>query len=191
MTGKLTDFKLLFNLCSDYPPDFHRFFPQLYREVPFPYRETLPCNSPAIYLCFINVQITNTMKTITIIIAAVLTLQVSSIFASGTDRRSASGSAKARYVEANFLAPATPAEATFEDVSASMVTPVDVVALAPLTPMDVTFEDVPETASDPVHTNLAPVAPAEADFSDPVIPDADGTILAPVTPSAAGFEDLP
>jgi hypothetical protein len=112
------------------------------------------------------------MKLITIIIAAVFTLQVFSLFASGNNTRSASVNANITYTELNLLAPVTPVEATFEDAAMTFLTPFDIAALAPITPKEADFE-------------------AEADFNDFAAPEVDITALAPALPAEADFEDIP
>jgi len=112
------------------------------------------------------------MKLITIIFAAVFTLQVFSLFASGNDTRSASVKANITCTELNLLAPVTPAEATFEDAAPAFLTPFDIAALAPITPKEAEFE-------------------AETDFNDVVTPEVDIKTLAPALPAEADFEDIP
>jgi hypothetical protein len=130
------------------------------------------------------------MKTITIIIASVLTLGVFSVFASGTDVRSGSSTPAPAVVSA-ALAPVTPAEATFEEASFAPSAVADVMALAPVTPAEASFELEAETVIVPALAGLAPVMPAEADFSDAAAADTGVTALAPVAPATADFEDIP
>ena len=80
------------------------------------------------------------MKATTYIIAAVLSLQVSLLFADNSEMKRGINYESSSPV-LNNLAPTTPAEAGFSDV-------------------------VPETGSN--LSNLAPVTPAEADFNDMV-----------------------
>lgn len=124
------------------------------------------------------------MKTITIILAILLILQINSIFASndGVPMTTNKGMS---FNTVLFLAPATPKEATFEEM-----TPVaETFILAPVTPKEASFEDEVEDLS---ITNLAPVTPAEADFNDdePIL-NTITVSLAPVTPAEADFTDLP
>ena len=130
------------------------------------------------------------MKTITIIIIAIFTLQVCSVFASGIDKKSGPGNSNITYVERNFLAPVMPVEATFEVVTETPVTTVDVIALAPVTPSEVTFEDDPGAVPGFVSAGLPPAIPLEADFDDFVNPGTDVTVLSPATPPQASFEDI-
>jgi len=120
------------------------------------------------------------MKASTTILAAVLTLSMNVLFASNDG--------VAVNVESNsfqtLLAPATPAEATFEDVN-------DAIAIAfilsPVSPVEADFSDaIGETTIDII--TLAPVTPSEADFTT----DDETTnvgVLAPITPSVADFSD--
>jgi hypothetical protein len=118
------------------------------------------------------------MKTTTLILAAVLALQVNILFA-GNDVASAPATNSYSSVS---LAPVTPTEATFEE---SIVTEMN--ALMPVTPTEATFEDAaPEMVS---ITALAPAPPAEADFGDAVLQMPSNTdSLAPVSPPEADFE---
>lgn len=115
------------------------------------------------------------------IIAAVLTLQAGILFA-GNDNAPASSNDNSTITLVS-IAPTTPAEATFEEVT----TINEVAPLVPATPTEATFDDV---TSDLVPAwNLAPVTPGSADFNDAV--DATITengVLAPVTPTEADFE---
>jgi hypothetical protein len=129
------------------------------------------------------------MKAIYLIAATVLTLTGMTLFASGTDTKSASSGSSATTAVSNMLAPGTPAEATFDDASVSFDFPVDVVALAPLTPMNADFEDAPVTGNSPVPAYIAPITPMEADFDDAVTPENETTRLAPVPPAVADFDD--
>jgi len=124
------------------------------------------------------------MKTTTIILATLLILQINSLFASndGVPMTTNKGMS---FNAVLFLAPATPKEATFEEM-----TPVaETFILAPVTPKEASFEDEVEDLS---ITNLAPVTPAEADFNDdePIL-NTITVSLAPVTPAEADFTDLP
>ena len=82
------------------------------------------------------------------------------------------------------LAPATPAEVTFEEVTDANA---PAFILAPVSPIEADFSDaISETTID--ITTLAPVTPVEADFTS----DDETTnvsVLAPVTPSVADFSD--
>ena len=118
------------------------------------------------------------MKATTIILAAVLTLSMNVLFASndGVAVNSETNSILT-------LAPSTPSEATFEEMTESTAT----FTLAPVAPSEADFSDVaPEMTAD--YSILAPVTPSEADFAtdDETI---NTSILAPVTPSVADFSD--
>ncbi len=100
------------------------------------------------------------MKTSTLIIAAVLSLQVSTLFAGSDCPITRSNNDPATYCIS--LEPSTPAEATFGDEYNLS----DSRWLAPSTPAEATFEDEVETTGSGLLHSLAPVTPAEADFSD-------------------------
>ena len=124
------------------------------------------------------------MKAITIIIAAaILSLQVSTLFAAN-DNAPVIPNRDYKALYDVRLAPITPAEATFDDA----VEMSDFASLVPVTPAEVDFfEVVPESNFNLI--TLAPVAPATADFND----DFDGVVvnfgmLASVTPTEADFE---
>ena len=120
------------------------------------------------------------MKATITIIAAVLTLNTGILWA-GNESSSVSIANESAMIS---LAPVTPAEATFEDVN---VTTIDVAAIAPTMPLDAEFTDVaPDISID--LTNLAPFAPAVADFNDAVDVNINISALAPITPATADFE---
>ena len=102
-----------------------------------------------------------TMKTICIL-AAFLGLPLSTLFAAGTssDVPAALNSA-ASNIKSVALAPVTPAEATFEEI-----TDTSVLTLAPVTPKEAEFEDAAENSNLIPPTDLAPATPAAADFED-------------------------
>lgn len=124
------------------------------------------------------------MKTTTIILSTLLILQINSLFASndGVPMTTNKGMS---FNAVLFLAPATPKEATFEEMAPIAETFI----LAPVTPKEASFED---EAEDFNTTRLAPVAPAEADFNDdePAL-NIVTVSLAPVTPAKADFTELP
>lgn len=97
------------------------------------------------------------MKTITMIITAIFTLQAGILFADN-DGSPLNKINETSVTIVNELVPLTPAEATFED----FVSVVDFSALSPVTPSEAWFEDV----SDEMVTNLslAPKSPVTADF---------------------------
>jgi hypothetical protein len=121
---------------------------------------------------FLFHQIKRKMKTTTIILAALLVLQVNFLFASGDNAPMANTNA------AMTLAPVTPVEATFEEMTAVNV-------LMPITPAEATFDDMPVLMIST--SDLSPETPGVAEFEDAgdVI---DNGMLAPVTPNVADFE---
>lgn len=124
------------------------------------------------------------MKTITIILATLLIPQINSLFASN-DGVPMKANKEMSFNAVLFLAPATPKEATFEEMAPIAETFI----LAPVTPKEASFED---EADDLSITCLAPATPAEADFNDnePVL-NTITVSLAPVTPAKADFTELP
>jgi hypothetical protein len=129
----------------------------------------------------------NKMKAKSIIIAAVLSLQVSFLFA-GNNETAPSANNESSFVTISNLAPVTPGEATFEETTFTNAFALNVTNLAPVTPVEADFSDfVPEKNID--MTILAPVTPSEADFNDN---NEDQSLnlsaLAPVTPAEADFE---
>lgn len=127
------------------------------------------------------------MKATTIIITAVLSLQISVLFAGNHEISPIVNNETVSY-DMRTLVPVTPDEATFEDVNLLSDFTFDFLTLAPVTPTEADFSDiVPEKNID--LTILVPVAPAEADFNDIIENQAvDFTSLAPVTPIEADFE---
>jgi hypothetical protein len=121
------------------------------------------------------------MKATIIILAAVLTLTANAIFA-GNETSSTPVTTDNTTISMKFLAPATPAEATFDD----LIVVNEITDLLPVTPSEATFEDVPIVITSIV--NLAPVVPTQADFEDVVDVTIDISTLAPVTPAVADFE---
>ncbi|MCX6244262.1 MAG: hypothetical protein NTU98_06100 [Bacteroidetes bacterium] len=120
------------------------------------------------------------MKATTIILAAVLTLSINALSASN-DRSPLNNVMNSMNVS---LAPSTPSEATFEDITYMTAA----VNLAPVTPSEADFSDAaPEPMID--FGKLAPVTPGEADFSDEDIQTINTISLAPVTPAVADFND--
>ena len=122
------------------------------------------------------------MKANTILLAAALTLSIHMLFA-GND-----GSAIINEVKSSAvltLAPGTPAEATFEELTAEPL--VNILALAPVNPAEADFSDLaPEMVSPEA---LAPATPAVADFSDAAIDMVPLLKIAPITPAIADFEN--
>jgi hypothetical protein len=124
------------------------------------------------------------MKTSTIILATLLSLQISSLFANSD------GVPVKTNKEMNFdivlvSAPSTPKEATFEEMAPTA----EIIVLAPVTPAEATFEDEAENFC---ITCLAPVTPSEADFNDEMpVQETTMVSLAPVTPAETDFTELP
>jgi hypothetical protein len=118
------------------------------------------------------------MKAITIIIiAAILTFSVNVLFA-GNEISSTPVANATTTITLTSLAPTVPMEATFE--GPFIIT--DLAYLAPATPTEAQFEDISYELV--AALNLAPVAPAAADFEDGI----DIGSLAPVVPAEADFE---
>jgi hypothetical protein len=133
------------------------------------------------------------MKTIKIIyiLAAFLGLQFNTVFAAGSTSDSpGSSNSSATMTTSAALAPATPAEATFEDFNDLYPSVKVVEGLAPVLPMVAGFNDEAPVTEVSV-TSLAPVTPKEADFEDETTSNAQPSLieLAPLTPAGADFED--
>ena len=125
------------------------------------------------------------MKAKSIIIAAVLSLQVSFLLANNNETISEANN-ESSFCTICTLAPVTPGEATFEETTFTNAFTYNVTNLAPVTPVEADFFDVvPEMNM----TILSPVTPSEADFNDN-IKDEDVNLseLVPVTPAEADFE---
>ncbi len=122
------------------------------------------------------------MKAKSIILAAVLALQINVLLADNNNS-SAPVTNETYSVNAMNLAPATPVEATFEE----SVIINDLADLAPIMPTEASFEDV---AIETVSTfELAPLTPTIAEFETVVEPFViDNGTLVPVTPAEASFE---
>ena len=102
------------------------------------------------------------MKTTSYIIAAVLSLQVSLLYAGNNETRTSSPK-EAVTITITSLAPVTPPEATFEDATETNDFLFDFSDFSPVVPMEADFSDnEPERIND--YKLLAPVTPAEADF---------------------------
>ena len=122
------------------------------------------------------------MKTTTIIIAAIFTLQASILFA-GNDNISTPVTNETSAITITALAPSTPAEATFEE----MIPVNEMNSLIPVTPTEATFEEMPAEMISLVL--LAPLTPVTADFNDSTDSiTIDSSTLATVTPATADFE---
>jgi hypothetical protein len=122
------------------------------------------------------------MKATTYIIAAILSLQGSFLFA-GNNENPKDNSFEYTNTMLKTLAPTTPAVADFSDVIPEPG--VNFSNLAPVTPAEADFNDsAPE-----ISIILAPVTPAEADFNDNIATEnVEKVTLAPVTPAEADFE---
>jgi hypothetical protein len=142
----------------------------------------LPCPGRAHRYIFAssNNKQPKSMKATTTILAVILTFSMNVLFASN-DKTAVNSESNSVHV---LLAPVTPSEATFEEISdaASIA-----FILAPVSPIEADFSDaIAETTIDNV--TLAPVTPSEADFGS----DDETTnvsVFAPVTPSVADFSD--
>ncbi len=139
-----------------------------------------------------------TMKTTNMItkktiytLAAFLALQFNTIFAAVNISESpVSSTENTLTIPATLIAPATPAEATFEDMVELNTAAADLAALAPVMPGVADFSDGAPVTEISI-ASLAPIAPLEADFEDETgtAQTASQPALAPVTPSGAEFED--
>jgi hypothetical protein len=119
------------------------------------------------------------MKTLTIIITAVLALQVNILLAGNAI--SLPATAESSTITLSSLAPTAPMEATFDDASLTN----DYAALVPIIPMEASFEDA--AAEQMMLINIAPVIPTVAGFDDEVM-IIDYSSLTPVVPVEADFE---
>jgi hypothetical protein len=130
-----------------------------------------------------------TMKTL-YICAVLLGFQINTIFAATSSGGSTvSSNTTESVISATVIAPATPAEATFEDIAMANSDETDLALLAPVIPMTADFSDGAPVSD--LQVNLAPVTPKEADFEEVSatenVQSIDG--LAPVTPENADFEE--
>jgi len=127
------------------------------------------------------------MKTKSIIIAAVLSFQVSFLLA-GNNETASPANNESSFGTISTLAPVTPGEATFEETTFTSAFDYNETYLAPVTPVEADFSDVvPEKNID--LTILAPITPSEADFNDSIEVQALNLyVLAPLTPAEADFE---
>jgi hypothetical protein len=115
--------------------------------------------------------------TATIVIAAVLALQVNVLFA-GIEKTLSSPVANASAtITLTSLAPTVPVEATFEDA----INMTDFASLSPTTPTEAQLEDISYEILSAL--NLAPLTPA-VDFEDGI----DFSSLVPIVPAEADFE---
>jgi hypothetical protein len=118
------------------------------------------------------------MKATTTILTVVLTLSMDVLFASNDG-----AAVNSETNSVLTLAPSTPSEATFEEMTEATAT----LNLAPVTPKEADFSDVaPQLTID--HLVLVPVTPSEADFSDDEIP-MNNVDLTPITPEVADFNE--
>ncbi|MEI7724676.1 MAG: hypothetical protein WCK09_06195, partial [Bacteroidota bacterium] len=133
------------------------------------------------FLAFLIAEISHCYLPFTTILAAIFSLSMNVLFASNDGAAVINNITSSKFTT---LAPATPAEATFEEVNDATAT---AFILAPVSPIEADFSDaISETTIDII--TLAPVTPIEADFSS----DGETTnvsVLDPVTPSVADFSD--
>jgi hypothetical protein len=126
------------------------------------------------------------MKATIVITAAVLSLQVSVLFA-GNIMSPVTTNSNAFESKCISLMPLVPAEATFEDEAALT----DFSMFAPVAPKEADFNDDVDAVNTVMIQNLAPVTPAEADFNDAEMEQGlDLNAVAPATPAEADFSDL-
>ena len=119
------------------------------------------------------------MKATTIIIAAVLALQVNVLFA-GNDTASAPVTNENTTTTLTSLVPTIPSVADFVDASVMY----EVTCLAPTVPAEAQFDEMNYEMVSAL--NLAPMTPETADFND--ADSVDSNSLAPVVPTEANFE---
>lgn len=119
------------------------------------------------------------MKATTLIIAAVLTLSANALFAENHNMVSTGASPETAAMMVS-LAPAVPAEATFEDLAVTA----DFAALTPVTPAEADFSDAAAVEL----PGLAPNNTAEATFDDADLSTGETVLLAPSVPQTADFE---
>jgi len=123
------------------------------------------------------------MKTTKFVLAAIFTLQLGILFA-GNDNITTPATEVTSSINMVSLAPTSPVEATFEEMTTLENT---FLGLSPITPVEADFEDL---SIEMVSVNdLAPVIPLVADFSD----TAEQSVinfknLSPVTPVIADFK---
>ena len=125
------------------------------------------------------------MKVTTVIMTAVLALQMNVLFAGNRNSYDAPVTTKNSSNSLASLAPATPMEADFNYADINL--DFDIKALAPTTPAEADFNDM-QSEMEPV-LNLAPVTPTVADFEDYIDTiTLDLTSLAPTTKGQADFD---
>jgi hypothetical protein len=127
-----------------------------------------------------------TLKAITLILTTVLALNFSSLFAANEGPVFNLNDATITTLFP-FLAPTTPAEATYEEGFDLGTNTIDLFSLEPVMPKEADFNDMLQDENVSMK-DLTPVTPVEADFTD----DDLQTIpvgLAPVTPAVADFTD--
>jgi hypothetical protein len=96
------------------------------------------------------------MKTKIIIVLALITLNINLVSACSNSPKGFDGPAKSEWtVSLTSLAPVTPTEATFEDVTAVNTYTTYLSSLAPVTPKEATFEEI--TSCEQTTTVPAPV----------------------------------
>jgi len=83
------------------------------------------------------------MKTKIIIVLALISLNINLVSARNNSPKGVDGAAKSEWtVSSTLLAPVTPTEATFEDVTAGNTGTAYLFSLAPVTPEEATFEEI-------------------------------------------------
>jgi|GEM_PF-3221089 hypothetical protein len=83
------------------------------------------------------------MKTKIIIVLALISLNINLVSARNNSPKGVDGPAKFEWtVSSTLLAPVTPTEATFEDVTAGNTGTAYLFSLAPVTPEEATFEEI-------------------------------------------------
>ncbi len=124
------------------------------------------------------------MKTTTLLIAAVLSIFSTGVFA-GSDSPVIKPNNELVAPVCISLIPIAPTEATFEDE----ISAYDLAKWAPVTPAEATFDDDADAISPELLQALAPVAPKVADFDDDPDQILDLTSLSPITPGEADFAE--
>jgi hypothetical protein len=122
------------------------------------------------------------MKTNTILLAAIFTLQIGFLFA-GNENLTTTTAEVNPTIHTISIAPSAPMEALFEDMTMDNT----FFGLSPVTPAEASFEDF---SLEMISINeLSPAIPSVADFTDAIDQVSfDPGQLSPVTPLEADFE---
>ncbi|MDP1621715.1 MAG: hypothetical protein Q8M08_05170 [Bacteroidales bacterium] len=129
------------------------------------------------------------MKKTNIIIAVVFALNVNVLFAGNNENNSAPNCYDYNNNTMNALAPVTPCEAIFEDVTVSDISLMDVKGLTPVVPVEALFGDEVETEFNLSTKDISPILPNEATFEDIDLNfGINLNVLSPSTPAFADFE---